>query len=66
MKFFFVSFSGGIFFFKVILSVFSDVFFCFIGGINGDNVNEYFLFGNVRVVGGIWMMLKVVIEVKNW
>ncbi|WP_076011775.1 keto-deoxy-phosphogluconate aldolase [Alteromonas abrolhosensis] len=36
------------------------------GGINGDNANEYLSLGNVRAVGGTWMMPKAAIEAKNW
>jgi 2-dehydro-3-deoxyphosphogluconate aldolase/(4S)-4-hydroxy-2-oxoglutarate aldolase len=66
MKFFPASLSGGTPFLKAISSVFSDVCFCPTGGINGDNANEYLSLGNVRAVGGTWMMPKAAIEAKNW
>lgn len=66
MKFFPASLSGGTPFLKAISSVFSDVSFCPTGGINGDNANEYLSLGNVRAVGGTWMMPKAAIEAKNW
>jgi len=66
MKFFPAEAAGGVNMLKSIGGPLPQVTFCPTGGINVNNAAKYLALNNVACVGGTWMLVKELIEQKNW
>lgn len=66
VKFFPAEQYGGVKTIKALASVFSQVKFCPTGGVNLDNLGEYFANDSIFAVGGSWMVPKDLIANKDW
>lgn len=66
LKFFPASIAGGAPAIKQFTSLFSDIQFCPTGGINLENMNDYFSISKVACIGGSWITPEPLIEAKNW
>ncbi|OYZ23115.1 MAG: keto-deoxy-phosphogluconate aldolase [Bdellovibrio sp. 28-41-41] len=66
LKFFPASLAGGAPAIKQFTSLFSDIQFCPTGGVNLENMNEYFSISKVVCIGGSWITPDSLIGTKNW
>jgi len=66
LKFFPAEQYGGVKTIKALSSVFSQVKFCPTGGVNLNNMADYFANKSIFAVGGSWMVPKELIAKKDW
>ena len=66
LKFFPAEQYGGVKTIKALSSVFSQVKFCPTGGVNLNNMADYFALNSIFAVGGSWMVPKDLIAKKDW
>ncbi len=66
MKFFPAEAAGGIPMLKSIGAPIPQITFCPTGGINQNNVKDYYSLANVACVGGSWMCAANLVDAENW
>lgn len=66
MKFFPAKDGGGPAMIKAVSAVFPGLKFMPTGGVNGDNIKDYFATGKVACCGGTWMVKKELIKNKEF
>ena len=66
MKFFPAEAAGGVAMLKSIGAPIPHITFCPTGGINQNNVQDYYRLPNVACVGGSWMCAANLVATKNW
>lgn len=65
-KFFPAEASGGVAVLKAFASPFAGISFCPTGGIHTANARDYLTLGNVRCVGGSWMIDSRLVQQQRW
>ena len=65
-KFFPAEAVGGAKAIKSISGPFPNIRFCPTGGINEDNMGNYLSLGNVRCIGGSWLVPEEAVKAKDW
>lgn len=65
-KFFPAEASGGVAALAALAGPLPELSFCATGGINAGNAASYLALGNVRCVGGSWMVPAAALAAKDW
>ncbi len=66
VKFFPAEPSGGVAFLKALAPVFPSLKFMPTGGVNINNLGDYFGFSRIVACGGTWMVKKDLLEARQW